>query len=141
LSDEFRIPRELADEMVQHCMEGRPNEACGMLAAKAGEMVKVFRMANASNSPVRYSLDPSEQLAVYNTLDEQGWELGGVFHSHTHTEAYPSPTDVRRASEDVPYVIVSLATEPAQIRAFRIDKPDWMADEGEIREVPVVILP
>jgi proteasome lid subunit RPN8/RPN11 len=141
LSDEFRIPRELADEMVQHCMEGRPNEACGMLAAKAGEMVRVFRMANASNSPVRYSLDPSEQLAVYNTLDEQGWELGGVFHSHTHTEAYPSPTDVRRASEDVPYVIVSLATEPAQIRAFRIDKPDWMADEGEIREVPVVILP
>jgi [CysO sulfur-carrier protein]-S-L-cysteine hydrolase len=140
LSDEFRITRELADEMVQHCIEGRPNEACGMLAAKAGEMVRVFRMTNTSNSPVRYSLDPSEQLAVYNTLDEQGWELGGVFHSHTHTEAYPSPTDVRLASEDVPYVIVSLASEPAQIRAFRIDKPDWTADEGEIREVPVTIL-
>ena len=111
-----------------------------MLGAKAGETVKVFKMANAAHSPVRYSLEPSEQLAVYNTLDEQGWDLGGVFHSHTHTEAYPSPTDVRLASEDVPYVIVSLATEPAEIRAFRIIKSEWGAEDGEILEIPVTIL-
>jgi proteasome lid subunit RPN8/RPN11 len=141
LSDEFRISSELAEEMVQHCIEGRPNEACGMLAAKAGESVRVFKMANASKSPVRYSLEPSEQLAVYNMLDEQGWDLGGVFHSHTHTEAYPSPTDVRLASEDVPYVIVSLATDPAEIRAFRIIKSEWGAEEGEIQEIPVTVLP
>ena len=140
MSDEFRISRELAEEMIRHCREGRPNEASGMLGAKAGEMVKVFKMANAAQSPVRYSLEPSEQLAVYNTLDEQGWDLGGVFHSHTHTEAYPSPTDVRLASEDVPYVIVSLATEPAEIRAFRIIKSEWGAEDGEILEIPVTIL-
>jgi len=137
---EFRISSELADEMVQHCVEGRPNEACGMLGAKAGETVKVFRMVNAARSPVRYSLEPSEQLAVYNALDEQGWDLGGVFHSHTHTEAYPSPTDVRLASEDVPYVIVSLAMEPAEIRAFRIIKSEWGAEDGEIVEIPVTVL-
>ena len=78
MSDEFRIARELAEEMVQFCIEGRPNEACGMLAAKAGEVVKVFLMANASNSPVRYSLEPSEQLAVYNTLDEVDRLVTGV---------------------------------------------------------------
>jgi [CysO sulfur-carrier protein]-S-L-cysteine hydrolase len=140
LSDEFRISRELAEEMIRHCREGRPNEASGMLGAKAGETVKVFKMANAAQSPVRYSLEPSEQLAVYNTLDEQGWDLGGVFHSHTHTEAYPSPTDVRLASEDVPYVIVSLAIEPAEIRAFRIIKSEWGAEDGEILEIPVTII-
>ncbi len=140
MSDEFRISRELAEEMIRHCREGRPNEASGMLGAKAGETVKVFKMANAAQSPVRYSLVPSEQLAVYNTLDEQGWDLGGVFHSHTHTEAYPSPTDVRLASEDVPYVIVSLATDPAEIRAFRIIKSEWGAEDGEILEIPVTIL-
>jgi proteasome lid subunit RPN8/RPN11 len=140
VSDEFRISSELADEMVQHCVEGRPNEACGMLGAKAGETVKVFRMVNAARSPVRYSLEPSEQLAVYNALDEQGWDLGGVFHSHTHTEAYPSPTDVRLASEDVPYVIVSVATDPAEIRAFRIIKSEWGAEDGEIVEIPVTVL-
>ena len=130
---------ELAEEMVAHCRAERPNEACGLLAASNGSVVKVFRMTNASSSPVRYSLDPQQQYAVYKKLDEAGWDLGGVFHSHTHTEAYPSPTDVRLASEDVPYVIVSLASDPATIRAFRIVKANWYEDFGDIEEVPVVV--
>lgn len=125
--------------MVAHCVAERPNEACGLLGAADGEVVKVFRMSNASASPVRYSLDPQQQFAVYKTLDEAGWDLGGVFHSHTHTEAYPSPTDVRLASEDVPYVIVSLAAEPPSIRAFRILKANLFDEDGEIEEVPVSI--
>ncbi len=139
MTDGVRLSRALADEMVLHCVEGRPNEACGMLGAKDGEIVRVFKMANASPSPVRYSLEPGEQLAVYNALDEGGWDLGGVFHSHTHTEAYPSPTDVRLASEDVPYLIVSLMNEPAEIRAFRIVKENWTATDGDIEELPVAI--
>ena len=133
------LPRALADQMVEHCLEGRPHEACGLLAAQDGGIVHVFRMTNASGSPVRYSLDPKEQFAVYKKIEEAGWELGGVFHSHTHTEAYPSPTDVRMASEDVPYVIVSLAGDPASIRAFRIIKESWTDTEGEIEEIPVVV--
>ena len=123
--------------MIAHCLDGRPHEACGLLGAKDGEVVKLFRMSNVSASPVRYQLDPKEQFAVYKVLDERGWDLGGVFHSHTRTEAYPSPTDVRMASEDVPYVIVSLAAEPPKIRAFRILKERWDADTGEVTEVPV----
>jgi len=129
----------LAAEMIAYCKEGRPNEACGILGAADGEVVKIFRMSNAAGSPVRYSLDPTEQFAVYKTLDERGWDLGGVFHSHTHTEAYPSPTDIRLASEDVPYVIVSLATEPPAVRAFRISKASWTDETGEVEEVAVVI--
>jgi proteasome lid subunit RPN8/RPN11 len=72
-------------------------------------------------------------------IEDEGLQLAGVFHSHTHTEAYPSPTDVRLASEDVPYIIVSLAREPADIKAFRIVKQNWDDTEGEIVEVPVVI--
>ena len=125
--------------MIDHCLAGRPNEACGIVGAKDGEIVKVFRMSNASASPVRYSLDPKEQLAVYNKLDENEWDLVGVFHWHTHTEAYPSPTDVRLASEDVPYIIVSLATEDPSIRAFRIIKENWTDSEGRIEEVEVQI--
>ena len=77
-------------------------------------MTKVVRMTNAAASPVRYSLDPDEQFAAYKLMDEQGLDLAGVFHSHTRTEAYPSPTDVRVASEDVPYVIVSSGRRPAR---------------------------
>ncbi len=136
---EFKISRGLADEMVTHCVAERPNEGCGLLGATDGDVVKVFRMRNASASPVRYSLDPQQQFAVYKKLDEEGWDLGGVFHSHTHTEAYPSPTDVRLASEDVPYVIVSLAEDPPSIRAFRIVKANLFDEDGEIQEVPVVV--
>ena len=139
MNGEVRLAVDLADEMVAHCMAGLPNEACGMLASQDGRIVKVFRMTNASGSPVRYSLEPREQLAVYNTLEDKGWDLGGVFHSHTRTSAYPSPTDLRLASEDVPYLIVSLATSPADVRAFRILKESWRAEDGEIVEVPVTI--
>ena len=137
--EELRISRSLADEMAAHCLEGRPQEACGLLAAKDGRIVKVFLMTNVAASPVRYALDAKEQFAVYQALDDHGWELGGVFHSHTRTEPYPSPTDVRMASEDVPYVIVSLASEPPLIRAWRIIKDRWDSEEGDIREVPVAV--
>ncbi len=133
------LPRRVVDDMIEHCRAGRPNEACGLLAAADGRVVQAFPMRNAAESPVRYALDPREQLAVYNTLEERGWELGGVFHSHTRTAAYPSPTDVRLAGEDVPYVIVSLASEPPELRAFRICKQSWLDDTGEIRELEVTI--
>lgn len=137
---ELHLDAALIDEMVAHCVDGRPNEACGLLASKDGKVVKVIRMSNAARSPVRYALEPIEQFQAYRTLEEEGLELGGVFHSHTHTEAYPSPTDVRLASEDVPYLIVSLAAEPATVRAFRIVKENLWDEDGEIQEVPVTRL-
>jgi [CysO sulfur-carrier protein]-S-L-cysteine hydrolase len=140
VSEGLRLPRALADEVVAHCLQGRPNEACGILASSGGAVIKVFRMGNASASPLRYSLDPKEQLAVYNAIDSEGWELGGVFHSHTRTAAYPSPTDVRLAAEDVPYMIVSLAADPPSLRAFRIVKESWTDATGGILEVPVEIV-
>ena len=139
MADELHLSRAIADEMVQHCVAGRPNEACGILASKDGEMVKVFKMTNASASPMRYSLDPREQKAVYDKLEDEGWEIGGVFHSHTRTEAYPSPTDVRLAVEVAPYLIVSLAEDPPSIRAFRILKDNWTDESGDVAEIPVVL--
>ncbi|HZA39960.1 MAG TPA: M67 family metallopeptidase [Actinomycetota bacterium] len=140
MKEGVRISADLVAEMITHCELGRPNEACGIFGSANGEVVKVFRMSNAARSPVRYSLDPAEQFAVYKSLEEEGWELGGVFHSHTHTEAWPSPTDIRLASEDVPYVIVSLAEDPPQVRAFRISKANWTDEQGEVEEVPVTVL-
>lgn len=139
MTEELHLERGLADQMIAHLRAARPNEGCGVLAARAGRPVEVIPMTNASQSPLRYSLDTKEQFTVYRRLDAAGLDLGGVFHSHTHTEAYPSPTDVRLASEDVPYVIVSLASEPPSIRAFRISKDFWYEPEGEIREIPVVL--
>lgn len=140
LGRELSLTRSQAEQMIVHCEAGRPNEACGLLAAKDGEIVKVFPMRNVAVSPVRYELDPTEQFSVYKALDENGWELGGVWHSHTRTAAYPSPTDIRLASEDVPYLIISLAEQPADIRAFRIIKASWADTTGEVEEIPVLVV-
>lgn len=139
MNEELRIPQAIADEMIEHCEAERPNEACGLLARDGNGIVRCYRMTNAAASPVRYSLDPKEQFQVYRDFEGRGWELAGVFHSHTRTEAYPSPTDVRMAIEDVPYLIVSLASEPPSIRAFRIVKANWTDESGEIDEIPVVV--
>lgn len=139
MSAELILSGTIADEMVAYCRAGRPNEACGILATKEGGFVAVIPMTNAEQSPVRYRFDPHEQNAMYNRLHAQGWDLGAVYHSHTRTEAYPSPTDVREAREEVPYVIVSLAYERPSIRAFRILKANWADEEGRVEEIPIAV--
>ena len=133
------MSRALADEMVAHCMAERPNEACGMLAAVDNEVVKVFPMRNQEASPLRYSMVPLEYKSVEDEIDAHGWRLVGGFHSHTRTEAYPSPTDVARAFGDMVHVIVSLASDPPVIRAYKIIKQTADDEDGEIQEVPVAI--
>ena len=137
--NELRIPKDLVDEMVEHCLAGRPNEACGILATDGREVVKVFRMTNAEASPVRYRFVDKEQMAVEDKIDAEGWTFAAAFHSHTRTEAYPSPTDVARALGDLVYVIVSLAEEPPVVRAFNIEKANWSDQDGTVSELPVVV--
>ena len=59
MNTELRISRALADEMVGHLAEERPNEGCGLVAGIDGYVSKVIRMTNAAGSPVRYALDPN----------------------------------------------------------------------------------
>ncbi len=139
LTEVFAVPEAIAQAMVEHCLEERPNEACGLLASAGGRIVHCYRMTNEEGSPVRYRLVPEEYLAVDREMRAKGWDLAAVYHSHTRTEAYPSPTDVRAASEAVPYVILSLANDPPVIRAFRLVKDNWVDETGEIIEIPVEV--
>ena len=81
------------DRMVAHAVEGLPNEACGVIAAREGRPVRMFPVRNAEDSPVVYRFDERQQLEVFNEVDDQGLNLLGFWHSHTHTEAYPSLED------------------------------------------------
>jgi len=122
------------DEIVQQAKGEFPNEACGLLAAKEGVPVRVYPMRNADASPVTYRLDPKEQLQVFNDIDDQGLELWGIYHSHTHSEAYPSETDRRQAFyPEARYLILSLEDRDNPVmRGYRII-------EGDVREEEVRI--
>jgi proteasome lid subunit RPN8/RPN11 len=127
-----RFPRALLEEIVQHARDDIPNECCGIVASDDGTAVKVFRATNAEASPVRYSLDPREQYTITMEIEERGWELGAIYHSHTRSEAYPSQTDVNLAFyPDALYLIVSLRNpDEPEVRAFRI--ADERIDEVEV---------
>ena len=77
-------------EIVEQGLREFPNECCGVIAANGdGRPVKVFAMKNADASPVTYRLDGKEQLRVFDEMDEQGWELWAIYHSHTHSRGLP----------------------------------------------------
>ena len=110
-------------EIVEQGLREFPNECCGVIAANGdGRPVKVFTMKNADASPVTYRLDGKEQLQVFDEMDEQGWELWAIYHSHTHSEAYPSDTDRRLAFyPESRYMVLSLADrEQPELRSFFI---------------------
>jgi proteasome lid subunit RPN8/RPN11 len=115
------VPQAFVDEIVAQAREEYPNEACGLIASEAGVPVRLFRMRNADESPVTYRLDPKEQLEVFNEMDDRGWDLYAIYHSHTASEAYPSPTDVRLALyPEASYLLLSLVDEEPVLRGFRI---------------------
>jgi proteasome lid subunit RPN8/RPN11 len=130
------IPATLRDRMVEHAVAELPNEACGLLAGPGGSFADFFPMTNADHSAVTYRLDPREQIRVFNDIEDRGWELAGIFHSHTHTEAYPSPTDRAQAFyPEAAYLLVSLSDRSRPVlRAFTIR--DGEVDEREVRLEP-----
>jgi [CysO sulfur-carrier protein]-S-L-cysteine hydrolase len=129
------ISQALVDEIVAHALSGSPNEVCGLVATEAGQAVRVYRIDSLDPSPVQYHMDPKQQLKAITEIDDNEWEMGGIYHSHTHTRAYPSATDVRLAFyPDALYMIVSLADERRpDLRAFKIE-------DAQIEEVPLDVV-
>ena len=129
----FTVDRVLFEEMAQHGLGEFQNEACGLLAGHDGVPERFFAMRNLDASPVSYRLDPKEQLRVFDELDESGDDLIGIFHTHTHSEAYPSDTDVKLAFyPEAFYLVMSLSDRDApELRAFRI--ADGAISEEELR--------
>ncbi|HEY5104272.1 MAG TPA: M67 family metallopeptidase [Acidimicrobiales bacterium] len=111
------------DAIVATCIRALPNEGCGLLLGSAeGVVCEVVPSVNVADSAKVYEIDSKVLLRAYRRADEEGIEVLGVFHSHTHSEAYPSPTDIRQAPDPSwHYVLVSLRDDEADLRSFRVD--------------------
>jgi proteasome lid subunit RPN8/RPN11 len=119
----MQISRELYEEMIAHAREEAPNECCGMVGSSNGRAVAVYRAVNAEASPLRFRIDPEEQLTLHNRIEEAGQVLGAIYHSHTRTEPRPSQTDINFAKlwPDVLWIIVGLVGGEPDVRTWRID--------------------
>ncbi len=122
-------------EMVAALSRGLPDEACGLLVGSYGgeEATHIFPTKNAAASALIYEIDPKEMLGVDRAAQSLGADIMGVFHSHTHTDAYPSPTDVAQALDPGwHYVLVSLRDTHPVVRSYAIV-------DGVITEEPVEV--
>ena len=123
------------DAMMATCIRALPNEGCGLLLGTTeGVVTDVVASDNVAQSAKRYEIDSRLLLRATRSADDEGMTVLGVFHSHTHSEAYPSATDVDLAPDPRwHYVLVSLRDLPIMVKSFNIES-------GVIEEEPIVVL-
>ncbi len=158
----FILPRAIRDELVSHAREGDPDEVCGVLAGIGDRVQRLFRVSNTADGvepdrgvfrdrqtgqavlgrkAVHYFMDPRDQLRAYDEIDALGLDVLAYYHSHTHTEARPSATDIRLAADlAARYVLVGLEDKQnPSVRAWRILKEDPSGETGDLEELPVIV--
>jgi len=130
-----RLGPDIYDTMVAHALDGLPFEACGLLATAPGDSLvqAIYPCRNAAASAKLYLVDSRDLgKANWDALNRD-LEIAGVYHSHTHTDAYPSPTDIAQAGDSAwHYVVVSLREAEPMVRSYRIV-------DGTVTEEPIVI--
>jgi proteasome lid subunit RPN8/RPN11 len=120
-------------EMLEHVDRQVPLEACGLLAGKQNRVEKVLVVRNQAQSPVRFVMDPYEQLRAFDWIEANGLELLGIFHSHPAGPETASPTDIAEAAYEVVHLIWSRNQSRWQVRGF------WI-ENGRVNEVSLQIL-
>lgn len=119
-------------EMIEHVRSWYPMEGCGLLAMDGDRVTGIYRGTNVARSETFYEMDPREVLRAQKEIDDRGERIGAIFHSHPKTGAWPSPTDRDLIFDpDVYMIIISLAGDEPDVRAFR--------DDGNIHEVPIIL--
>ena len=128
----MRVARRALDEMIAAAWHAKPSECCGVLLGTAGAITETAPTRNLADDPNRFLIDPEGHIAARREGRRRGLELVGFYHSHPHSPAVPSATDLAEAAYPGHlYAIVSLAVEPALVRLYRLES-------GRFIEVPFV---
>ena len=103
-----------------------------MLTGKGDIAQQLYKMTNIEKSSVSYMMDPEEQFRVMKDMRKNGHKMVAIYHSHPHSQAYPSLKDISLAFySDQIYLIVGLTDKNLpEVRAFEIL-------EGKVREVQI----
>ena len=119
----MKITSEVLTGMANHARRDAPSECCGLLVGKDDVIDEQVATRNVRNSAVAYQVDPVEHIAAVKAVRARGRRILGAYHSHPTSEAVPSATDVAEAyyGDGFLYVIVSLGSEPPDVRAFRLE--------------------
>jgi len=129
----LRIPQQIINDLFDHAQNGLPEEVCGYLAGIGREVIRQFQLTNIDHSNEHFSFDPAEQFQVVREARKAGLEILANYHSHPETPARPSQEDIRLAFDpNISYVIVSLAAELPDVKAFRIQNGEVEKEEIQV---------
>jgi [CysO sulfur-carrier protein]-S-L-cysteine hydrolase len=138
------LPSAIRDAIVAQARAEYPNESCGLIVGDApavagGVALRYVAMRNIKASPLRYEIDPIELLHLTDEVEDVGQVFWGIVHSHTHTPAVPSPTDIGMAAIYVEplYLLVSLDPDQADLVTGEAGVRAWRIVDGETFEVEV----
>lgn len=118
-----RLPRAIANRILDHVREDTSREVCGLIGARDGVPVRCMPIANVAVDPSsRYRMDPAAMIQALFDIERAGETLFAIYHSHPAGPAAPSRIDIAEASwPDALYLIVSLDTRGVlEMRGFRI---------------------
>lgn len=124
----LKLKQKYYEQILDHCMDGLPNEACGLLAGTVdGEektVTKVYLLTNIDESREHFSMDPREQLEAVKDARANQVSILGNFHSHPESPSRPSEEDKRLAYDaSMEYLILSLQEQDNPVlKAFGIDR-------------------
>ncbi len=119
----LRLDRDAFDAICALAFREYPLEMCGLISGPPGsdQAVRFHPCRNTAESAKVYTIDPQDHLRAELDADDHDREVNGVVHSHTHSEPYPSPTDIAQAPDpEWHYVIVSLKRDAPELRSYRI---------------------
>lgn len=118
---------------MDHAEVHAPMEACGLLAGVNDRVAKVLFVRNQAQSPVRFVMEPYEQLQAFEWIESRSLDLLGIFHSHPAGPETVSPTDIAEAAYAVVHVICARSQDRWGLRGY------WI-EEGSATEVPLQIV-
>ncbi|HLG50410.1 MAG TPA: M67 family metallopeptidase [Chloroflexota bacterium] len=130
--DVLELPAPLRDRIIQHARLVCPEECCGLLFGRGSRVEQIMWMENIEHSALNYRVSDRAFLVTEDAMSRAGLDLIGFYHSHTHSPASPSRTDINYAARGYPdffQVIVSLANpdEPV-LRAYTIGKDETVKE-------------
>ncbi len=132
----MRIARDRLDAIVAHAQRDAPDECCGIVGVRDGVAEVVVELENLAHSPMRFDVDGMELHRALTAMEDDGLELGAIYHSHTRSAPYPSQTDVNFAAHwpGVEWLIVGLTrgADPV-VRSY-------LVDDGVVTEVEVTVV-
>jgi desampylase len=118
----LRVASRVLDELIARARHAKPSECCGVLLGTPGEITEAVPTRNLAADPNRFLIDPKAHIDARREGRRRGLEIVGFYHSHPHSPAVPSATDLVEASySGYLHAIVSLVAEPAEVRVYRFD--------------------